>query len=160
MKRIINVYAMAVAAWMGMSFTQPLQADDRGKAFGDAHYVAYEGAQQHWPTGKAAQVINDYAVPIYLALPDKRYKVLGRIYDPRKSGIGLIGRAFAEGLFPEKDRQRDCANQAKYRGADAVLVTDDEKIVKAFGLDLEEIRSSAPLFNHKSKLVLAVKLGS
>ena len=54
-------------------------------------------------------------MPIYLGLPNRPYKVLGRVYDDRTSGIGVMGRAFSEGLFSERDRQRDCADQAKYR---------------------------------------------
>ncbi len=147
-----------VVAWMlGIGSAATLPGATGDKAFGDAHFLAYEGSVKSWPTGEAAQVIKDYAVPIYLGLPGKKYKVVGRIYDPRKTGIGIIGRGLAEGLFSEKDRQRDCANQAKYRQADAVLVTKDKKIIEAFGLDAAEIEKTAPLFAHKDKLVLAIK---
>jgi len=100
-----------------------------GKKFGDAVFLKYEGAQS-WPVGDRSQIISDFAVPIYLGLPNKRYKVLGRVYDERTSGIGVMNRAFAEGLFSEKDRQRDCADQAKYRGGDAVVITNDERVTK------------------------------
>lgn len=146
---------MAWVFGIGLAATLPGAAED--KAFGDAHFIAYEGSVKSWPTGDAPQVIKDYAVPIYIGLPGKKYKVLGRICDPRKTGIGIVGRGIAEGLFPEKDRQRDCANLAKYREADAVLVTKDKKIIKAFGLDTAEIEKTAPLFAHKDKLVLAIK---
>ena len=53
---------------------------------------------------------------------------------------------------------RDCANQAKYRGADAVLVTSNEKVLKAFQLTEKEIERTAPLFQHKHKIVLAIKM--
>lgn len=142
---------------LALAVAPPLRGQEREKVFGDAHFIAYEGPQPSWPTADHAQVIKDFAVPIYLGLPEKSYKVLGRIYDPRSSGFGIVLRAFAEGLFPEKDRQRDCANQAQYRGADAVVVTNDPKLVKAFDLDSSEIAKSAPLFNHKHKIVLAVK---
>jgi hypothetical protein len=104
-----------------------------------------------------SQIISDFAVPIYLGLPNKRFKVLGRVYDERTSGIGVMNRAFAEGLFSEKDRQRDCADQAKYRGGDAVLVTNDERIIKALGLGKEELSKTTPLFQHKDSAVLVVK---
>jgi hypothetical protein len=68
-----------------------------------------------------------------------------------------VGRAFAAGLFSENDRQRECANQAKYRQADAVLVTKDERVIKALGLDTAEIEKTAPLFAHKDKLLLPIK---
>jgi hypothetical protein len=153
MKKI--AFGLAVALVLGLPHS--VRAGDADKAFGDAHFIAYEGSFKGWPTGDKAQVIKDYAVPIYLELPDKKYKVLGRIYDSRRSGFGVVGRAFAEGLFSEKDRQRDCANQAKYRGGDAVLVTKDERIIKELGLDATEIQKTAPLFDYKDKVVLAIK---
>jgi len=149
--------ALGLAVALVMGLPPSVRARDGDKAFGDAHFIAYEGSFKKWPTGDKAQVIKDYAVPIYIELPDKRYKVLGRIYDPRRTGLGVVGRAFAEGLFSEKDRQRDCANQAKYREGDAVLVTKDPRIIKALGLDADEIEKTAPLFEHKDKVVLAIK---
>jgi hypothetical protein len=148
---------MAMAWMVGIGLAAAAAGAAEDKAFGDAHFMAYEGSVKSWPTGDAAQVIKDYAVPIYIGLPGKKYKVLGRIYDPRKTGIGVIGRGLAEGLFSEKDRQRDCASQAKYRQGDGVLVTKDKKIIEAFGLEAAEIEKTAPLFAHKDKLVLAIK---
>jgi hypothetical protein len=153
MKKI--AFGLALALVLGLPHS--VRAADADKAFGDAHFIAYAGSFKDWPTGDKAQVIKDYAVPIYIELPDKKYKVLGRIYDSRRSGIGLVGRALAEGLFSEKDRQRDCANQAKYREGGAVLVTKDERVIKALGLDATEIEETAPLFEHKDAVVLAIK---
>ncbi len=151
MKAVLGVMAVvAVLACGGVAHAQD------AKKFGDAVYLTYEGTQS-WPTGDRAQIVSDFAVPIYLGLPNKRYKVLGRIYDERTSGIGVMTRAFAEGLFSEKDRQRDCADQAKYRGGDAVLVTSDERIVGPLGLSKEELSKTAPLFQHKDSAVLVIK---
>jgi hypothetical protein len=151
MKAVLGVVAVvAVLACGGVALAQD------AKKFGDAVFLKYEGAQS-WPTGDRSQSISDFAVPVYLGLPNKRYKVLGRIYDERTSGIGVMTRAFAEGLFSEKDRQRDCADQAKYRGGDAVLVTNDERIIAALGLSKEEVSKTAPLFQHKDSVVLVVK---
>lgn len=133
-------------------------AADRSDArFGDAHFIAYEG-EQKWPTASSTEALESYAVPIYIGLPTRSYKVLGRIYDPRTTGIGVVGRAFAEGLFPEKDRQRDVANQAQFRGGNAVLVTSDPRILKVLDLSEQEVRKTAPLFEHKDKVVLAIEL--
>jgi hypothetical protein len=151
MKAVLGVMAVvAVLACGGVAHAQD------AKKFGDAVYLTYEGTQS-WPTGDRAQIVSDFAVPIYLGLPNKRYKVLGRIYDERTSGIGVMTRAFAEGLFSEKDRQRDCADQAKYRGGDAVLVTSDERIIGPLGLSKEELSKTAPLFQHKDSAVLVIK---
>jgi hypothetical protein len=133
-----------------------VRAQEAGKKFGDAKYLTYEGTQS-WPTGDRAQIMSDFSVPIYLGLPNKRYKVLGRVYDDRTTGVGVMTRAFAEGLFSEKDRQRDCADQAKYRGGDALLVTNDERVIKAFGLSREELSKTTPLFQHKDSVTLVIK---
>src|SRR5262249_47895263 len=131
-------------------------AQDAGKKFGDAKFLKYEGTQK-WPTGDRAQIISDFSVPIYLGLPHKHYKVLGRVYDDRTTGIGVMNRAFAEGLFSEKDRQRDCADQARFRGGDALLVTNDQRILEALGLSRDELSKTAPLFQHKDSAALVIK---
>ena len=136
--------------------TGSVAAQEAGKKFGDAKFLKYEGAQA-WPTGDRAQVISDFSVPIYLTLPGKPYKVLGRVYDDRTTGIGVMNRAFAEGLFSEKDRQRDCADQAKYRGGDAVLVTNDERVIGALGVSPEELSKTTPLFRHRDSATLVIK---
>jgi hypothetical protein len=125
--------------------------------FGDTRFMFYEG-DQRWPTADSAEAISGFAVPIYVGLPTRPYKVLGRIYDPRATGIGIVGRVFAEGLFSESDRQRDCANQARFRGGNAVVVTNDERIVSVLNLTRSEIEGAAPLFDHKDSVVLAVKI--
>jgi hypothetical protein len=131
-------------------------AQDGGKKFGDAAFLRYEGAQS-WPTGPGAQIISDFAVPIYLGLPSKPYKVLGRVYDDRTTGIGVMTRAFSEGLFSERDRQRDCADQAKSRGGDALLITNDERVIKALGVSKEQLEKTTPLFKHKDSATLVIK---
>jgi hypothetical protein len=134
----------------------PALAQDPTKKFGDAAFLRYEGAQS-WPTGQGAQVISDFAVPIYLGLPNRPYKVLGRVYDDRTSGFGVMTRAFSEGLFSERDRQRDCAEQAKYRGGDAVLITNDERVIKTLGVSKDDLSKTTPLFQHKDSATLVIK---
>lgn len=154
MKRLVFILAAA----FGISLVcSSFAGSDNGPKFGDTKYLAFEGDQPSWPTGENAEVNKEFSVPIYYGLPAKPYKVLGRIYDDRRSGIGIVGKSIAEGIAPEKDRQRDCANQAKYRGADALLVTDNEKVLKHFQLSEKDIRETAPLFAHKDKIVLAIK---
>lgn len=123
---------------------------------GDTAFVAYQGSQ-NWPRGERAFVNNQYSVPIYIGLPDKSYKVLGRIYDKRTEGFDVVGRGFDEAFGKERLRMRNCANQAKLNGADAVLVTDDERVVKAFNLSKRDLRDTAPLFDYKHSVVLAIK---
>ena len=151
----MKVLALALVAVLACGAVS-VSAQEAGKKFGDAKFLKFEGTQK-WPTGDRAQIISDFSVPIYLSPPSKSYKVLGRIYDDRTTGIGVMTRAFAEGLFSEKDRQRDCADQAKYRGGDAVLVTNDERIIGALGLNREELSKTTPLFQHRDSATLVIK---
>ena len=134
----------------------PALAQDASKKFNDAAFMGYEGAQK-WPTGGGAEIISDFAVPIYYGLPNRPYKVLGRVYDDRTAGFGVMTRAFAEGLFSERDRQRDCADQAKFRGGDAVVVTNDQRVIQAMGLSKEDLAKTTPLFKNKDSVTLVVK---
>lgn len=154
MKKSVILLALIVGV---VSPSHLFAGENKEAKFGDTKFLAYEG-EQSWPTGESAQVISDYSVPIYIGLPTKKYKVVGRILDPRRSGFGVVGKAFAEGVASEKERMRDCANQAKFRGANAVLVTHDEKIIKALGLSRDDVHDTAPLFDHKDKIVLAITL--
>lgn len=153
MSRLIGLIALTGVLALG---APGAWADESGKKFHDAAFRRYEGAQS-WPTGERAEVVTDFAVPIYFGLPPKPYTVLGRIYDERTSGIGIMTRAFSEGLFSERDRQRDCADQAKFRGGDAVLVTSDERVIKALGLSQDELSKTTPLFQHKDSATLVIK---
>lgn len=130
---------------------------DKEMRLGGTGFISYEGSQD-WPDGRGALVIKDYAVPIYVGLPDMSYQVLGRIYDTRTSGFDAVGRGFDEAFGKEKYRMRACANQAKLRGADAVLVTDDKRVLEAFGLSKKDVRKTAPLLDDKDKIVLAIKI--
>ena len=150
----MKVVTAALVAVLGFGVVA-VSAQEAGKKFGDAKFLKIEGTQK-WPTGDRAQIISDFSVPIYLGLPNKSYKVLGRVYDDRTTGIGVMTRAFAEGLFSE-DRQRDCADQAKYRGGDAVLVTNDDRIIGALGLSREELSKTTPLFQHRDSATLVIK---
>lgn len=151
----MKAFALALAAVLVCGVVSA-SAQEAGKKFGDAKFLKYEGTQK-WPTGDRTQIISDFSVPIYLSLPGKSYKVLGRVYDDRTTGIGVMNRAFAEGLFSEKDRQRDCADQAKYRGGDAVLVTNDERVISALGLSKDELSKTTPLFQHRDSATLVIK---
>ena len=153
MSRLYLAFALSVT----VQFTPNcFAADEMDGKFGDTVFIGFEG-EQNWPTSANAQVIEDSSVPIYIGLPTKEYQVLGRIIDPRSSGIGVVGRYFSEGLFSEKDRQRDCANQAKFRGGDAVLVTGDERVLSALNLTRAEVAKTTPLFHYRDKVTLVIK---
>jgi hypothetical protein len=150
----IAVVLSFCAAYVLVASAKDKQSDDT--KVGDTAFTAYDGSQS-WPTGSKPQINKEYSIPIYIGLPDKSYKVIGRITDKRDEGVDVVGKAFDEGLGSEKHRMRNCAKQAKQHGADAVIVTDDEKVVKIFNLTKKELHESTPLFKYEHSVVLAVK---
>ncbi len=156
MKPICFTMTALLVLALGLTASAEEKKGKKGKKFGDVSFLAYEGTQK-WPTSDKSTINKDHAVPIYFGLPGKSYKVLGRLYDARKSGIGVVGRELAH-IFSEKERLRDCADQAKYSGGDAVLVTDNEEIIKAFSLSKKEMETTSPLKEQKDKVTLAIKL--
>ena len=154
----ILILSLALLLGVGIaSLPQPAQADDK---FGDLRFVPYEGLQLSWPMPDSVQVTQDHAVPIYVGLPNKKYYILGRIHVPRADGVTIVKRGPSDDLFPEKSRQRDCASLAKHLGGTAVLVTGNATILKAFNLTKEQIQKTAPLHEHKDKLVLVIQFES
>lgn len=158
MKRLHVALALALGLCVAgvMAASAKNKDKDSNDKVGDTAFAAYEGSQS-WPTGKGGVVNKDYSVPIYIGVPEKRFKVIGRIYDKRQGGFDEVSRAFDEGLGSEKHRMRNVANQAKDHGADAVIVVEDENVFKAFNLTKREVRDSSPLFRYKHSIVLAVK---
>ena len=88
--------ALALALGLCVAWTLAASAKDKHKEtddkVGDTAFSAYDGSQS-WPTGKGGEVSKDYSVPIYIGLPDRRFKVIGRIYDKRESGFGVVSCA-------------------------------------------------------------------
>src|SRR5712671_646992 len=118
MKRICSFIAVA-AVGLALALPAVAKADEKTEIkTGDTTVIVYEGSQE-WPTGKTPNIIKDYAVPIYKGLPDKQYKVIGRIVDERQEGVEVVGRTFDDAFGSQKHRLRNCANQAKQHGGDA-----------------------------------------
>jgi len=159
MKRLRLVVAAFVGLCLVGAMSTTVKAKDSDKnetKTGDTEFLAYEGSQS-WPTGSTFGIDRNYSVPIYTGFPDKSFKALGRIADKRTSGVDEVDRGFDEAFGKERSRMRNCANQAKLHGADAIVVTDDEKVIKALNLTPKEVRKSAPLFDHEHSVVLAIK---
>jgi hypothetical protein len=158
MKSLVFAVTMLFGVWLvwapAVDAKEAAQDETR---VGNTAFIGYEGSQD-WPEGKSAMVIQDYPVPVYIGLPENSYRVLGRIYDTRTSGFDVIGRGFDEAFGKKSHRMRYCANQAKLHGANAVVVTDDPQVIQAFGLSRKELKKSAPLFEYRDRIVLAIKL--
>jgi hypothetical protein len=52
---------------------------------------------------------------------------------------------------------RNCAKQARLRGGEAIEVTDDEHVLKAFNMTADDVERAAPLFECRNKVVLVIK---
>ena len=158
MKRICLLYAVVGVIGLALALPASAKSDEKKDEMktGDTSVIAYEGSQS-WPTSNKTEFVKDYAVPIYKSLPDKRYKVIGRIVDERQEGIEVVGRAFDDAFGSQKQRLRDCANQAKLHGGDAVLVTDDERVLKALGLTTKDAKKETPLAHERKNVVLIIK---
>jgi hypothetical protein len=91
-----------------------------------------------------------------MSLPDKSYRVIGRVVDER-TGIEEVGRAFEDVFGSQKHRIRNCANQAKLHDGDALLVTDDEQVLKALDLSKKDAKEASPLAHEHRKVVLIIK---
>jgi hypothetical protein len=156
MKHLHGAMALGLGLCLAGVLAGTVRAKDSDDKVGDTAFSAYEGSQS-WPAGKGGEVNKDYSVPIYIGIPDKRFKVIGRIYDKRQEGFDVMSRAFDEGLGSEKHRMRNVANQARDHGADAVIVVEDEDVFKAFNLTRKEVHESSPLFKYEHSIVLTVK---
>lgn len=151
---------LSLAFLFGMSLFPISQAIQGDEKFGDTRFTPYEGLQINWPLAESAQIIQGHAVPIYVGLPKKKYYIQGRIHVPQTGGVRVVKHGPSDDLFPEWGRQRDCANLARYHGGNAVLVTSNAKIIKAFGLTREDLEKTAPLLEHKDKLVVVIQFES
>ena len=156
MKRIHLMLAMFLSLSATCVISAAAKDKDDDTKVGDTAFTTYDAAQS-WPTGTTAITNGEYSIPIYIGLPAKSYKVIGRITDKRDEGLDVVGKAFDEGLGSEKHRMRNCANQARLHGADAVLVTDDDRVIKVFNLTRKELHESTPLFHYEHSVVLAIK---
>ena len=78
--------ALALAVGLCVAWTMAASAKDKEDKVGDTAFSVYDGSQR-WPTGKGGEVNKDYSVPIYIGLPERRFKVIGRIYDKREIGL-------------------------------------------------------------------------
>lgn len=144
-----------VAVVMACVGTVQVHAADDGSKTGATRFLAYEGPQK-WPAGTAAEANKSYAVPIYEGLPRQSFKVIGRIVDDRE-GIEVVGKEL-DGFFGgPKKRLRNCANQAKQQGGDAVVITDHPDVLAAFQLSRKDAGEESPLAKDRKRVVLVVR---
>jgi hypothetical protein len=93
---------------------------------GMTDYLAYSGKQEKWPRSNSALIKTDFAVPAYLGLPAKNYQIIGFVV-PSKGWEGL-----PQLMWSDETRMANACNQAREHGADAIMVSNDPKIVQTF----------------------------
>jgi hypothetical protein len=147
---VIARYFLAVASLLLLA-AAGCQSGPGSAEVGNTSFITYEGDQQHWPVSSNALVETDWPLPVYRELPGRRYKVLGRVIGTQQH---LIGRAFAEGLWSDRDRLRDACQQARRRGADAVLLTQDPELLRVLRVPSgEAARKEQPLYGFDGAVV-------
>jgi hypothetical protein len=117
-------------------------------------FLAYEGKQSSWPQAASTLTEADFAVPAYLGLPPRAYRVIGLIVndEPEISGKGL-----PSWLWTDETRLANACNQAKAHGADAVLVTDDPSILRALGAHEGPGVKSSRLLTNFDGVIVAIR---
>ena len=95
---------------------------------GMTSYLAYDGKQQSWPRGSSTLAKTDFAVPAYLGLPSKPYQLVGYVVNAEPT---IHGHGLPEWIWTDETRLANACNQAKAHGADAVVLTNDPKILQA-----------------------------
>ena len=117
-------------------------------------FLAYEGKQSNWPQAPSVLTKVDFAVPAYLGLPSKPYRVIGLIVndEPEISGKGL-----PSWLWTDETRLANACNQAKAHGADAVLVTNDPSILRALNVQEGPGVKSSRLLTNSDGVIVAIK---
>lgn len=142
------VLCAGIALFLGASGcqTQSGRAD-----LGDTGFIAFEGEQQDWPTSPNALVERDWPLPVYREFPARPYAILGRVIGTQKH---VIGRAFAEGLWSDRDRMRNVCFQAQSRGADAILLTQDPAILELLRVPSGDAgKAEQPLYDYDGAVV-------
>jgi hypothetical protein len=117
---------------------------------GMTDYLSYMGKQEKWPRGDSALVKVDFAVPAYLGLPSKPYQILGFVV-PTKDWQGL-----PDWMWSNETRMANACNQAKEHGGDAIIVTNDPKIVQVYKA-LAAGSGSDPLLTDSNSEIVVIK---
>jgi hypothetical protein len=124
----------------------------RSKGF--TGFLAYEGTQSKWPTSSSALTEPDFAVPAYLGLPAKPYRVIGFVVSDEPLADD---KKLPVWLWSDETRLANACNQAKDHGADAVLLTNDPVLVGMLkpqtGRDLKSYR----LLTNFDGVIVAIK---
>ncbi|MCG3147553.1 MAG: hypothetical protein PCFJNLEI_00993 [Verrucomicrobiae bacterium] len=124
------------------------------KSKGLTSFLAYEGNQSKWPTSSSALTEVDFAIPAYLGLPAKPYRVLGFVVSAEPLAND---ERFPVWLWSDETRLANACNLAKEHGADAVLLTKDPAILGVFRPEAGRDLPSYRLLTNFDGVILAIK---
>lgn len=111
----------ALAGWMGCATPHTTSSP------GFTDFLAFEGTQASWPRATSSLVKSDFAVPAYLGLPSKPYRVIGFVVNSEP----IVGdEGLPAWLWSDETRLANACNRALEHGADAVLLTKDPALVR------------------------------
>ena len=98
------------------------------RSTGFTGFLAFEGTQLNWPRASSSLIKADFAVPAYLGLPSRSYRVIGFVVNTEPE-VGKEG--LPAWLWSDETRLANACNQARDHGADAVLLTKDPVFLRA-----------------------------
>ena len=117
-------------------------------------FIAYEGNQPKWPTSSSALTEVDFAIPVYLGLPAKSYRVLGFVVSDEPISNDKKLPAW---LWSDETRLANACNQAKAYGADAILLTKDPALVSLMSPQAGRDAESYRLLTNFDGVIVAIR---
>lgn len=84
---------------------------------GSVRYTRYNGSQQDWPVARGAAVQNDLPVAVYHGPPARPYRVIGWVQ---------VDNGW-RGAWREERNLHRAADEAKSRGANAIILLDNSR---------------------------------
>jgi hypothetical protein len=119
-------------------------------------FLVFDGNQVSWPRASSSLTEVNFALPVYLGLPSKPYRVLGFVVDAEPK-IG--DQTLPSWLWTDETRLANACNQAKERGADALLLTNDPTILRAMNATEGPNGKLNRLLTNFDGVIVAIKWG-
>jgi hypothetical protein len=126
----------------------------RTRSTGFTGFLAYEGPQSRWPTSASALTQTDFALPVYLGLPAKAYRVVGFVVSAEPLGDE---QKLPGWLWTDETRLANACNQAQRHGADAVVLTKDPTLVNLLRPEVGRSAESYRLLTNFDGVIVAIK---
>ena len=116
-------------------------------------FLAYEGNQSRWPTSSSALTEVDFAIPVYLGLPPRAYRVVGFVVSSEPLGSEKL----PAWLWSDETRLANACNQARDHGADAILLTKDATLTGLMPPEVGRDAQSYRLLANFDGVIVAIR---